>query len=122
MASHSLDLNTQYFFPNLIFSTLIWIVSPDKLSHPFWSKRHKPQEMSLNSVKVPDEVPSIPKNVWTVRVRHQREYYPQIHVGGLLDMCLQEREPDIEIRASGQGQGSSSHVRSEDKSSYLIKE
>lgn len=72
--------------------------------------------MSLHSIKVPDEVPSVPKNVWTVRVRHQREYYPQIHVGGLLDICLQGRQPDIDIRASGQGQGSSSHVRSEDKS------
>lgn len=72
--------------------------------------------MSLNSIKVPDEVPSVPKNVWTVRFRHQREYYPQVHVGGLLDIHLQEREPDIEIRASGQGQGSSFHVKNEAKS------
>jgi hypothetical protein len=34
------------------------------------------------------------------------EHYPEVHVGGIWDICVQEAEPQTKIRASGQSQGS----------------
>lgn len=48
-------------------------------------------------------------------VGHLREYYPEVHVGGILDVYLHEAELQTEIRAGGQGQGSSSYMRTKEK-------
>lgn len=72
------------------------------LSYPFWSDRHKPQEINLNSVKAPDGVSSILTSGWTMVVGHLGEYCPEVHVGGILDICLQEAGPQtlvVKVRA-----------------------
>lgn len=64
--------------------------------HTFWSNRHKPQEMNLNNIKVPDEVASVLTCGWAVAVRHPGEYYSKVHVSGIWDICLQEAEPQTQ--------------------------
>lgn len=44
-----------------------------------------------------------------------RILYPEVLVGGILDICLHEAELQTEIRAGGQGQDSSSYMRTKEK-------
>lgn len=74
-------------------STLTWILSPDMLSHPFWPDRCNCQETNPFTIKVLDKVTAFLTSGWTMVAEHPGEYYSEVPVVGILDICLPKAEP-----------------------------
>jgi hypothetical protein len=74
-------------------STLTWILSPYMLSHPFWSDRCNCQETNPYTIEVLDKVTSFLKTGWTTAAEHPGEYYSEVLVVGIFDVCLPKAEP-----------------------------
>lgn len=74
-------------------STLTWILSPDTLSHPFCLTDVIVRRATCILSRSWIQVTSFLKSGWTMAVEHPGEYYSEVPVVGILDICLPKAEP-----------------------------